>query len=83
MTPDTGKPGAEFTVAGENLTKDSVAEVLLTDGKNDVKCEVVAQVPAEIKIKAPSDVKPGRYSLMILTGDKQRMLIQPVKVTIE
>src|SRR5262245_39328128 len=83
VTPDTGKAGTEFTVAGENLTKASVAEVYLTDGKNDLKCELVAQAAAEIKIKAPGAVKPGRYSLMILTGDKQRMLEQPVKVTIE
>jgi hypothetical protein len=83
VSPDTGKAGTEFTVAGENLTKGSVAEVYLTDGKNDLKCEVVGQSAAEIKIKAPENVKPGRYSLMILTGDKQRMLEQPVKVNIE
>ena len=38
---------------------------------------------ATIKIKAAGDVKPGRYSLMILTGDKSRFIEQPVKVNIE
>ena len=83
VTPDTGKAGTEFTVTGENLAKANVAEVYFTDGKNDTKLDIVTQEPTEIKVKAPATVKPGRYSLMILTGDKARFLEQPVKVTIE
>jgi len=83
VTPDTGKAGTEFVVTGENLAKTNVAEVYFTDGKTDTKLDIVAQQPTEIKVKAPPEVKPGRYSLMILTGDKSRFLEQPVKVTIE
>jgi hypothetical protein len=83
VEPETGKAGAEFVVKGENLTKDMVGEVYLTDGKNDSKCQIMDQQAQTIKIKAAGDVKPGRYSLMILTGDKSRFIEQPVKVNIE
>jgi hypothetical protein len=82
VTPDTGKPDTEFAVAGENLGKDKVAEMYVTDGKNDVKVEITEQTEKSIKFKA-SAVKPGRYSLMILTGDRARYLEQPLKVSIQ
>lgn len=83
VEPETGKAGAEYVVKGENLTKDQVGEVYLTDGKNDSKCQILDQQAQSIKIKAAGDLKPGRYSLMILTGDKSRFMEQPVKVNIE
>lgn len=83
VEPGTGKAGAEFVVKGENLTKDQVGEVYLTDGKNDSKCQIIEQQAQTIKIKAAGDVKPGRYALMVLTGDKSRFIEQPVKINIE
>jgi hypothetical protein len=83
VAPVSGKAGAEFTITGENLTKTHVAEVYFTDGKNDVKCDIVDQQATTIKVKAPAKVAPGRFSLMILTADRSRFLEQPVKVTIE
>ena len=83
VEPETGKAGAEFVIKGENLTKDLVGAVYLTDGKKDSLCQITDQQAETIKIKAASDVKPGRYSLMILTSDKKRFIEQPVKVNIE
>ena len=83
VTPDTGKAEVEFTAAGENLGKAQVAELYLTDGKNDVKLIVTEQTNEAIKFKAPASVKPGRYGLMILTGDRKQFIEQPVKLTIE
>ncbi len=84
VTPDTGKAGTEFTAEGENLTKASVAELYLTDGKLDMKVVVVEQTATSIKFKAPANVKPGRFNLMVLTvGASPKLLEQPVKVTIE
>jgi hypothetical protein len=83
VTPVAGKAGAEFTVTGENLAKTHVAEVYFTDGKNDVKCDIVDQQNTTIKVKAPAKISTGRFSLMILTADRTRFLEQPVKVTIE
>ena len=72
-----------IAIAGENLDKANVGKVYLTDGKNDLECEITGQTATEIKIKIPAKAT-GRLALMILTGGKEPKLIeQPVKVTIE
>ena len=82
--PQNGKAGDLITVAGENLQKDVVSKVYLTDGKNDVPVEVTTQTNTEIKFKIPVKTPAGRLSLMVLTSGKDAKLIeQPVKVTIE
>ena len=83
VTPDTGKATDEYSAAGENLTKDSVKELYLTNGKDDIKVQIVTQKEESIQFKVPGSVKPGRYSLMILTADGKQFLEQPVKLTIE
>ena len=83
VDPTSGKAGDVITVAGENLDKASVAKVYLTDGKNDIVCEVTGQTATEIKLKIPAKAT-GRMALMILTSGKEPKLIeQPVKVSIE
>ena len=82
--PDSGKPGTVLAINGENLDKATVAEVLLTDGKNDLKAEIVAQDAKSIKFKIPAAAKPGRLAIMLLTAGKDpKYLEQPVKVTVE
>jgi hypothetical protein len=82
--PDTGKPGAVLAINGDNLEKAGVTDVFLTDGKNDIKVAVTEQSAKVIKFKIPDAVKPGRYSIMLLTGGKEpKYLEQPVKVTVE
>jgi hypothetical protein len=84
VEPSEGKPGAELTVTGENLDKKNVAEIYLTDGKNDTKLPVVQQTATTIKFKIPADAKQGRFSLMILTaGADPKLIEQPVKVTVQ
>lgn len=84
VDPDEAKPGDVVTVSGENLEKANVQEVYLTDGKSDIKVEVVEQSSNTIKIKIPEKINPGRYALMILTGGDQPAYIeQPVKVNIQ
>ena len=83
VEPTSGKMGDVIVVAGENLDKANVAKVYLTDGKNDVVCEITDQSATEVKFKIPAKAT-GRMALMILTGGKEPKLIeQPVKVTIE
>ena len=78
-----GKVGDVLNVVGENLGKTNVAQLFLTDGKNDFKAEVTEQADAAIKFKIPT-IKPGRFNLMVLTSGKQpRLIEQPVKVTVE
>jgi hypothetical protein len=84
VEPAEGKAGAVVTVTGENLTKPGVEKLYLTDGKNDVEVKITEQAAKEIKFEIPATAKPGRLSLMILTGGKEPKYIeQPVKVTIE
>jgi hypothetical protein len=82
--PGNGKSGDVLTVTGENLAKETVAKVYLTDGKNDIPVDLVEQAAASIKFKVPEKATAGRWSLMLLTTGKEPKLIeQPVKVTVE
>ena len=84
VDPANGKIGDVFTVSGENLQKEQVAKVYLTDGKSDVVLEITDQTPTAIKFKVPAKAVPGRFALMLLTTGKEPKLIeQPVKLTIE
>ena len=68
VEPVTAKAGAVLSIAGENLDKDKVAEIYLTDGKTDIKMQIIEQAAAALKAKVPDPVKTGRFSLMILTA---------------
>ncbi len=84
VNPTKAKIGEVLTVEGENLEKSNVAELFLTDGKNDYKMDIVEQTPKTIRFKVADKCKPGHFALMILTPGKEPKLIeQPVKVNIE
>lgn len=84
VDPLNGKKGDVIAIVGENLHKDAVAKVYLTDGKNDILVEVTEQTATSIKFKIPMKVSAGRLTLMVLTTGKDAKLIeQPVKVTID
>jgi|SRR5271157_840289 len=87
VDPLSGKRGDVITATGQNLQKENVAKLYLTDGvneKNDIQVEVTSQTPTEIKFKIPAKAVMGRMALMILTTTKPPQLIeQPVKLTID
>ncbi len=84
VEPQNGKAGDVLVVTGENLAKDAVTKLYVTDGTNDTQVEITEQSATSIKFKIPSKVKPGRLALMVLTAGKEPKLIeQPVKITIE
>jgi hypothetical protein len=84
VEPASAKKGDVVAVTGENLDKDLVAKVYLTDGKNDTPVEVTEQSATTIKFKIPAAKVAGRLALMILTtGKEPKYIEQPVKVTIE
>jgi hypothetical protein len=85
VDPMNGKAGDVIAITGENLQRDAVAKVYLTDGKNDIQVEVTEQTPTSIKIKIPTKVQPGtRLTIMVLTAGKDAKLIeQPVKLQID
>ena len=84
VEPASAKNGDVVTVTGENLGSAIIANLFLTDGKADVKVEIVEQTDTAIKFKIPAAMKPGRFALMVLTKGKEPKLIEePVKVLIE
>jgi hypothetical protein len=80
VTPDTGKANDSITITGENLGKDKVAAVFLSDAKLDHKAIVLDQEPTKIVIKVPN-LQPGDYNISVQEGSA--IYIQPVifKVT--
>jgi len=84
VEPTTAKAGVEVTVTGEHLEKTNIAQVYLSDGEKDVKVDVTGQTATSVKFKVPEAMKPGRFSLVVLTTTKPAQLIdQPVKLTVE
>src|SRR5687767_15941775 len=84
VEPGNGKTGDTLTATGSNLGKESIAELYLTDGKNDTKVAMIEQTAEAVKFKIPASVKAGRYSLMVLTkGQNARLIEQPVRLTVE
>jgi hypothetical protein len=84
VEPDSGKAGDVVGVTGEQIDKTKVDELYLTDGKLDIKVEIVSQTDTAIKFKVPAKTKPGRYSLMLKTkGADAKLLEQPVKFTVD
>ena len=84
VEPDSGKAGDVIGVTGEQIDATKVDELYLTDGKTDIKVQIVSQDATTIKFKIPAKVKAGRYSLMLKTkGADPKLLEQPVKFTVE
>lgn len=84
VEPATAKAGDEVTVTGDNLGKDLVIEVYLTDRTNKTKVSVVSQTNTEIKFKVPASLKPGKYWLMVLANMAEPLLIEePARLIIE
>jgi len=84
VDPASAKIGDVVTVTGENLDQNLIAALYLTNGKDDVKVEIVEQTATSIKFKIPAAVKTGRLAVMVLTKGKEPKLIEePVKILIE
>lgn len=76
LDPKSGKVNDIVTVTGENLGKDTVLEVNLSDADNDFKATLVEQAADKITMKVPQ-VKAGSYNLSIKVKD--RILILPLR----
>lgn len=81
VTPDSGKSNDSITITGENLGKDKVAAVFLSDAKLDHKAVVVDQEATKIVIKVPDNLKPGDYNISMQEGPA--IYIEPVIFTVK
>ena len=83
VEPTSGKAGDELVTQGQSLDENTVADLFLTDGTNDHKVKMVEQQADSIRFAVPK-IKPGRYSLMLLTkGVSPAYLQQPVFCTVD
>ena len=82
VDPDTAKTGDTVNVTCENVSKSTVADLYLTDGKDDTKIAVKEQTADKITFQVPR-IKPGRYHIAYLTANKASIVEQPVVLTVE
>jgi IPT/TIG domain len=80
VDPASGKVNDTVTVSGNNLGKDSVSSVYLSDDKNDYKSTIVDQSDDKITVKVPQ-VKAGDYNVSVQVGNN--LFIKPVKFKVE
>ena len=80
IDPTSGKVGDQITVTGENLGKNRVVAVFLSDAKTDYKAAVVEQSPEKIVMKVPQ-VSAGDYNVSIQVGNQ--ILIEPYRFTVQ
>jgi len=82
VDPDTAKTGDTVSVTCENVNKTTVADLYLTDGKDDTKIAVKENTAGKISFQVPR-IKAGRYHIAFLTANKASFIEQPVVLTIE
>ncbi len=80
VDPATVKVGAKITVKGENLTKDNVAAVFVSNSSDDFPATIVEQAGSKIVVTVPK-VKAGDYNISIQV--KTDILIQPIRLTVQ
>lgn len=79
VDPTSGKVNDTVTLTGENLGKDNVVAVFLSDDKDDFKATLLEQENAKIVMKVPQ-TKAGGYNVSIQVKD--RILILPLKFSV-
>src|ERR1051326_2940116 len=75
VEPPNGKIGDVLAVSGENLQKDAVSKLYLTNGKDDLEVVITEQTTTSIKLKIPAKAT-GKMALMVLTAGKDAKLIE-------
>ena len=82
VDPATAKVGDVVTVNGEGIDKGNVDRLYLTDGKTDIRVEMMEQSAKAIKFKVPESAKAHRWAVMVHTT-KDQLIEEPVRVTVE
>jgi hypothetical protein len=80
VDPQTGKASDNMTLMGENLGKDGVVAVYLSDDTTDHEAMVVEQAADKIVAKVPK-VKAGSYNVSIKVGDQ--IFILPLRFVVQ
>ena len=79
LDPTSGKVNDTVTLTGENLDKENVDAVFLSDANDDFKATLVEQAAGKIVMKVPQ-TKAGGYNVSIQVKD--RILILPLRFNV-
>ena len=80
VDPQVGKAGDNMTLMGENLAKDAVSAVYLSDDTTDHDATVVEQSADKIVAKVPK-IKAGNYNVSIKVGEQ--IFILPLRFMVQ
>jgi hypothetical protein len=80
VDPVAGKAADNMTLTGENLGKDAVSAVYLSDDTTDHEAMVVEQAAGKIVAKVPK-VKAGNYNVSIKVGEQ--IFILPLRFMVQ
>jgi len=84
VRPEAGKVGAVLRVFGNDLGKQKIDSVYLSDQTFDAMVKVLNQTDQYIEFRIPPSVKPGKLQLVLKTAGKEpRLLEQPFYVRVE
>lgn len=81
-TPAEVRAGDVVTVTGETLDAAHLKTVFLTDRKDEVEVEIIAQGPKFLRFKVPADIAPGRYHIAIKLVREDMFLEEPVFIIV-
>jgi hypothetical protein len=84
VEPDVVQTGDVVTAFGNYLDWSHVADVLLSDADVVALTHIVEQGSDCLKFRIPRSLAPGRYSVLLATGEQQsRLLNQQVVITVK
>jgi hypothetical protein len=84
VRPEGGKVGAVLRIDGQQLGKQTIDSVYLSDQTLDMMVKVLKQTDDFIEFRIPPSVKPGKLQLILKTAGKEpHLLEQPFYVKVE
>jgi len=84
VEPASAQPGDVVLIYGRGLERSKIADVLLTDGGYSVLTRILDQGETSIRVQLPRMLKPGFYSIVLATRDREtRLLDQGVTIKVE
>ena len=76
LQPATAKAGDSVLVSGENLGRQFISEVYVSDGTQDRKVRITEQTDLSIKFIVPVECKPGKYRIIALLNALDPVLLE-------
>ena len=83
VKPDNGQVGTILRAYGNDLAKQKIDSVYLSDQTFDMMVKVLNQTDQFIEFRIPPSVKPGKLQLVLKTAGKEPVLLeQPVYIKV-